>query len=404
MDKQDGSLRIGVVTPFYAPSFAAGGVTRVAYDTSTELAARGHDVVVFTSDVLHGNREDTENRINRTSVPEEVDGCEVFYFRHAFPRVRQATRLLITPEMFRTMPEVIPELDVLHVHDFRTPMALYAAHVAYRADVPYLVSPHGALPTTSGRSALKKIFDLTAGNRLLRHATSYVVLTEQEAVQIQRTGAPASRCTIIPNGVRMPSLERGPAEEPTRNPIGPPDESFVVLYLGRLHPRKRIDLLVKALHHPDTPRSAHLVVAGSDDGARQNLEQLAASLDLEDRVHFLGRVSESEKETWYRTADVFALTSAGEGLPVSLLEAASYGLPLLLTRGTNFARAADADAAILVDGEPASIADAINQLTERGEFTQEMGVNARRLVSREYSLRAQVSAIEDLYYSIASRR
>lgn len=143
-------------------------------------------------------------------------------------------------------------------------------------------------------------------------------VSESTRLDLVSRGIPAAAITVIHNGVDITALTPDPA---ARAPI----PRFA--YLGRLKRYKQVDLIVQAfarLAHP----SATLDIAGAGDD-RLRLEQLARSLDLGDRVRFLGFVSEAGKLALLRAAWALIFTSSKEGWGITNLEAAACGTPVI---------------------------------------------------------------------------
>ena len=146
----------------------------------------------------------------------------------------------------------------------------------------------------------------------------FQAVSESTRLDLVSRGIPAAAVTVIHNGVDVAALT--------------PDPSVRALvprfaYLGRLKRYKQVDLIVQAfarLSHP----SATLDIAGTGDD-RPRLEQLARSLDLGDRVRFLGFVSETGKLALLRRAWALVFTSPKEGWGITNLEAAACGTPVI---------------------------------------------------------------------------
>jgi glycosyltransferase involved in cell wall biosynthesis len=149
-------------------------------------------------------------------------------------------------------------------------------------------------------------------------AVPFEAVSESTRLDLVSRGIPASAITVIHNGVDVGALTPDPA---ARSPM----PRFA--YLGRLKRYKQVDLIVQAfarLAHP----AATLDIAGTGDD-RARLEQLARSLDLGDRVRFLGFVTEQEKLALLRAAWAMVFTSSKEGWGITNLEAAACGTPVI---------------------------------------------------------------------------
>jgi poly(glycerol-phosphate) alpha-glucosyltransferase len=259
------------------------------------------------------------------------------------------------PALRRALVELDP--DVAHVHGlWMHPSADVAAWS--RGAKPYLVSPHGMLdPWALANSVLKKrIARLLYEDRHLRGAACLHALSLAEAESIRAFGLESPVC-IIPNGIEMPL----PVNEPPPAPW-PSIESGtrVLLFLGRVHPKKNVHSLLEAFARARADRGLadwRVAIAGWDQaGHGAELVRLADSLSLERNVAFLGPLHGASKDAALRNAAAFVLPSLSEGLPMGVLEAWSYGLPVAMTAACNLPEGFAAGAAREVAADPGQLA------------------------------------------------
>ena len=193
-----------------------------------------------------------------------------------------------------------------------------------------------------------------------------------------------SNVEVLGNGVSIPD-EQAPCSDRT------------VLYLGRLAPKKGLEYLVRAAAELDDP--CELVVVG-DGEQRDGLEALAERLDVS--VTFEGFVDPDAVGDYYRSADVFVLPSIeGEGIPNAMLEAMAWGLPVVGTDSGGVGETLrDGETGYLVPMRDSSaLADAVQTLLDDGERRREMGQAARRYASEHHSWDSLVGSLEDIYES-----
>lgn len=205
-------------------------------------------------------------------------------------------------------------------------------------------------------------------------------LTAKEADQIRAQGIRAP-VVVAPNGIRLEFFDKVDGSSTNRN-------RRRILFLGRLHPKKGIDLLIQAwsrlrASNPDW----ELVVAGPDEGGYlESLKATVRRLHLEESVTFPGTITGTEKVRLLKSADLFALTSHSEGFSVAILEAMACGLPILFTTPCNFPELATEGGGFQCEPEPESVrrglAEALGAVKNEG---QERGACARRLVEHGYT-------------------
>lgn len=301
------------------------------------------------------------------------------------------------PRAFGYAPELAGALerskaDILHIHG----LWMYPSVAAMRwsnKGKPYIVSPHGMLDPWALRNSKwkKRISAIVYENRHLRGATCLHALNLAEARAIRRFGIGNPIC-VIPNGIELP----------TRTEPRPHGEARTLFYLGRLHPKKGLLHLLEAwfLIRKEAENSGwRLVIAGWDQvGHLAELQQLTVRLHLESSVSFEGPFFGNAKAGRFNTVSAFILPSLSEGLPMTILEAWSWGLPVLMTPECNLPEGADAGAAIMMTPEVESIADAMRQLFSMSDGERErMGMNGLSLVSEKFTLPRIAKQMADVY-------
>lgn len=205
-------------------------------------------------------------------------------------------------------------------------------------------------------------------------------LTNQEADQIRRQGIKAP-IVVAPNGIRL---------KPFDNVVPPlqTKERRRILFLGRLHPRKGIPLLLQAWAQlREKHKDWEVVIAGPDEeGHLGELKAIVARLGLKESVSFPGAVTGSEKVLLIKSADLFALTSYSEGFPVAVLEAMACRVPVLLTDSCNFPELAAHGGGWESAAEPPRVlANLGAALTASDEERAQRGEIGRKLVEKRYT-------------------
>jgi poly(glycerol-phosphate) alpha-glucosyltransferase len=235
----------------------------------------------------------------------------------------------------------------------------------------------------------KKIVGFLYENKHLRQAACIhaLCMSEYEAVRAFGLKNPVA---VIPNGVDLPELEEKHPEVDWFQNIK--DGKKVLLFLGRLHPKKG---LVNLLHGwakaeklaPGKTKPWQLVIAGWEQGGhRAELERLAADLGVEHDVHCIGPQFDEQKQATLARADAFVLPSLSEGLPMAVLEAWSYGLPVVMTRQCNLPEGFACGAALETEPEPDRIAESLLDLFSMSDTERTaMGRQGRELVKENYS-------------------
>ena len=283
--------------------------------------------VTLVSTFAHDFRDDAVQRLRKTSVIVELIG----------PTSRPlAWHGQIKPVLRR----LIADADVVHVHGLWEEIQHRAAIESYRARVPYIVTPHGMLsPWSLAHRGLKKriYLALRARHDLNRAAALHFTdEVERDLVASLKLAAPAIVERLIVDLAEFDSL---PPRGEFRRPYPHLENRRVVLFLGRLHRVKGLELLIPAMAQVK-PADAVLVLAGPDsgDGYRAHLEDLARKSGVADRVIFAGMLYGRDRVAAFVDADLFVLPSYQENFGVVVIESLAAGTPVVVSDQVNIHR------------------------------------------------------------------
>ncbi len=301
-------------------------------------------------------------------------------------------------DLRRRFDELVRGSAGVHIHGLWETSTAVAVRAAHRAGLPYVLSAHGMLePWALRNKRLKKqIYAALIERGNVARARCLHALTEAEAEDYRRFGA-KQPVAVIPNGVHLPVgigpelfLGRFPSLQGKR----------IVLFLGRIHFKKGIDLLVDAWadvwrQHPD----AHLVLAGPDfENTRQAIEARVAGRGLGSAVSFTGMLTGQAKWSALAAAEAFVLPSYSEGLSVSTLEAMGMGLPVIVTTHCHLPEVAKANAGWEIPSEVPALTSVLRLLLGNGPArNREIGANGRRLVEDRFGWAAIGRQMTDVY-------
>ena len=355
------------VLPVVAPRH--GGPSAAIFPMCRALRSCGVDATIATTDLDGEGRLDVD--VERV---QPYDGVPTIFF--------SATRragLTQTAPLAAWIDRHVGRFDVVHVHEVFAHSSVAAARAAACHATPYIVQPHGTLdPWCLARKRLRKrMFLALAGSSMLRAAAAVQYTTDEE----QRRAAawpPARRAaTVVPLGV--------------------PDESFgdprpdvsapYVLALCRLHPKKGLELLIRAFaalgDAAETSRW-RLVIAGDGDARYvARLRQYAAQSGASARISFPGWVDGRRRHELHRAASLHALPSYQENFGLSIVEAMAAGVPVLAAPGVNLARDIEAaGAGWIADYDVEAVRDALRRAMTDAEERTRRAAAARRLAER----------------------
>ncbi len=307
-----------------------------------------------------------------------------------------------SPALHSQAPQLVREADVLHGHGFYVGTNFIFGREARRQGKPLVYHAHGIFePYILGRSRWKKrLVRWLFEDANFRRARLWRALTSKEADQIRSCGFTAP-IAVIPNGLDPGEFPKPlDLDAPIATPLikSLPKTVLRLLFLGRIHPKKGLDLLVPAWAKLSAlTRDWQLVIAGPDERSYlAQVRELARSLGLQGQVVFTGPVTGQSKIRLLHTSDLFVLPSYSEGFPMSVLEAMACELPVIATRACNFPDIAGTEAGWECDPAVDSVAEALqNALQASALERRRRGQIGRRLIERAYTWPAIVRNLQE---------
>jgi glycosyltransferase involved in cell wall biosynthesis len=295
-------------------------------------------------------------------------------------------------------------LDLLHVHGLWMYYSVASLRWTRATGRACIISPHGMLdPWALRHSGWKKQLALRAYERKhLQTAACLHALCGAEAEAMRAIGLRNAIC-IIPNGLETLNPAAGGAPV-WRDQI--PGTAKVLLYLGRLHPKKGLVNLLHAwqLFSKETGHDWHLAIAGWDQAGHEGeLRRMVRQWSM-DRVHFLGPLFGAEKRAAFAAANAFILPSVSEGLPMVVLEAWSHGVPVVMTPACNLPEGFAAEAALEIGTESEEIRAGLDLLARMSdEQRRAMGHNGWRLCRDRFSQSSNSELMRMVYRWLLKR-
>jgi glycosyltransferase involved in cell wall biosynthesis len=208
------------------------------------------------------------------------------------------------------------------------------------------------------------------------------------------------RGVVVPNMVDLQEFAERPPRDVARHGLGLAPQAAIIAYLGRLHDRKGIDLLIQGFRMlADEDKDARLVIAGPDDGAEAKLRALVSALELQTQVLFMGYLDMRQKKDLLVASDITALVShPGDNFGQSAAESLAMGTPVLLSENVCIAEDLAKDgAAVAVPTDGDAIGRTLIRLMLDKELLRRMGDQGAESVRRRYSPEVVTRQMLDVY-------
>lgn len=370
-------MRILHVATVITPDGAYGGPIRVAINQLAELQSRGHTVALAAGH--HGFTG---------APPRSMGGVQL----HLFP-VRRALPLdsftgLASASLRKWLGRQAGRVDVAHVHLTRDLITMPAAQILRSNCIPFVAQTHGMIDESA--NLLARPFDRLWTRRTLRDARVVFYLTDSERDSLKVVARRGLRLRHLVNGV------------PVAAPVANREPQVEVLFLARLHSRKRPELFVQAAL---ALAAAHPLVrfslVGPDEGMGPVVIDLITKSGLSEQVSWQGPMSPDRTLERLAAASIYVLPSVNEPFPMSVLEALSLGKPVVVTNTCGLAAPiAESGAGLVVDDSLESLTVAIDNLLVDAMARNRAGENARKLAHDHFSMHAVGDQLELSYAAV----
>lgn len=359
-----------------------GGTAERTFQMSHFLAKEGIECTVLTIDTGLDSARISALR------PAKVVAMPLFWKRFFVPQLA-----------WKTIRRLVSEADVIHLMGHWSVLNALVYIAARRAGKPYVVCPAGALPIFGRSKFLKHFYNFLLGKALIRNASAWIAVTPGEFPHFAKYGIPASRVTVIANGVSEEDFPIVDIEK-FRRARHLPDKPLI-LFMGRLNLIKGPDLLLQAFASiKNKVGDYHLVFAGPDEGMQADLLEFAREHDIVERVHFLGFVGGADKVASYRMATLLVVPSRQEAMSIVALEAGICGTPVLLTDQCGFSEVKLVHPDLEIPATAAGIADGIARLIDEPGLLDYLAPSFQDFVAKRYTWNSIVMEYLRLYKTI----
>lgn len=312
-----------------------------------------------------------------------------------YPKWKVPSALGVSPLMRRALHAAAKDIHIIHTHNLWMMPNMYPLSAAKRHGRKLVVTPRGTLTPWSMRYRWwkKRPIWWAYQRKVVAEADLLHVTSEDERDDVRSLGIGAP-IAVLPNGVEVPPI----APKPER-------QRKTVLFLGRIHPKKGLDIL---LHSWRLVQSVHedwdLKIVGPDNlGYKVEMQELARSLALQN-CYFFDAVYGADKIRTYQAADLFVLPTHSENFGIAVAEALANGVPAVVTRGAPWKALVEQDAGWWPEANVSELASALGvAMSSSDDRLQRMGANARAWVAQSLSWSAIARKMRETYEWLLSK-
>ncbi|MDR0901080.1 MAG: glycosyltransferase [Methanobrevibacter sp.] len=470
-----------IVSSFY-PCLSAGGVVNASYQIAKKQVEKGHNVSVFTTDSCKNrlrfndseNNSENNNENNNEIYSKifnvkgrhsnekysngrynvNIDGINVHYFRNISNKLKNSF-LIDTPIFIPyKLKKEIKNFDIIHIHEHRHSLAIVAHHYAKKYKIPYIIQSHGSVLPFFQKESIKKIFDKLWGFNILHDASKAFALTEVEKKQYLKMGIDEEKIAIVPLGVNLKEYSNLPNKGNFRKKYNISPNSKIILFIGRIHKIKGLDLLINSFKlllegqsiddysdkdnttnntnnnsnsnnnisngntnintntntnninngnndkNKEDNETIKLVIVGPDDGFLANIQDIINKLDLHKNIIITGPLFKSDKIEALVDCDIFVMPSQYESFTTSGLEAMACYKPLILTENNHIHNWVDNNIGFSSKYEIFDLFNKLKKLLNDTELMKIFGNNGRKLIEEKYNWDKIEEEINSIYKNI----
>ncbi|MCX5686495.1 MAG: glycosyltransferase [Candidatus Omnitrophica bacterium] len=390
-------MKILHVSPSYLPAYTFGGSVKAVHELCRGLAGNDMDVSVYTTDIGL-----EENKI-QLCAPQNIDGVKVTYFPISFPRSycysRQFTEAVI---------KNIKRFDIVHIHSVYRYTTFITARLCKKYGKPYLLNPFGALDQSmiKLKSSIKKAIYISIVEKSnIKNAKAVHVASEYEREALLSMGFD-NPTVIIPPSLSLEDYLNDHGSVSLREKYPDLLNKKIILFLGRIHPKKGLDTLAEAFKKIcDKRNDVYLVIAGTGEESYVNLvKSNFKKPGIGNRVIFTGMLLGRDKSFAFYTSDLFILPSYGENFGIAALEAMACGLPVIVTNKVGlFPDIKEYGSGIVTTCNAGQVAEAILKLLDNEALRKTMGQSGRKLVEDRFTNDRIADKVVNIYREVLKK-
>jgi glycosyltransferase involved in cell wall biosynthesis len=339
----------------------------------------GHDVLVLTTDACGSGRLDVPLNVATT-----YEGVPVVYFQR-----RLLKPYFYVPDLVAALRRMAQDCDICLIKGHWTYINVAVSSLLASLNVPFCMYPEGTLDpwAMQYRGVKKTLYWYLVEKYNYRRASGFIAASANEERQLREHGL-TQPTVIIPNAVSRSEFS-APRSGNAERYFPALAKRKVLLFMSRLHPKKGLDLLLRAFPQVrDAVPDALLVVVGSGDPAYESyIHGLVGELNIQSHVLFVGTLTGEKVISLIHYAHVFVLPSHSEGMPMAVQNALACGVPVIISRFCNMPEVKRYGAGIELEdvNDRDELASAMIGVLHEDASRTSMGLSAVHLVDDLYS-------------------
>ncbi len=381
------------------------GDSNQLFTITKNLISLGHEVTIVTTDanVWKGDMEKSkqyskirgilnnsiEKSIKINNVPVIPLHCTIHEFGMYCPNAKAFAK------------KIVKDFDVVHIFNWYHHLGMTFAQVSYEEDVPFIISFYATLQEKGRqyKKFQKTIADSIYTKKLISKASALHSIGELETQDYIKWGANPEKIFRVDNVISLHDYKTTNQTNIFERLKIQKEEGYIV-FISRIHPKKGVDLLLKAFEKLlNSGLKTILVIAGTGSEEYQNeIKTLTENLGISNFVKFAGFVTNDEKLELLKHAKLYALTSHSDVHPTAIQDALAMGKPVLITKACDYPEVEEYNAGMIVDSNIDSIFDGLEKMLN-GSNLEQLSNNASKLIQERFLVENLIKKYEDMYIS-----
>lgn len=395
-------LNVTHIVPYFVPAWAYGGIPRLAFELAREQARMGHRVNVITTDVFD---EKSRHPEAGCTISMEGGALKARYLRNVSNRHAYDHQMFMPIGMKKALDEMAVDADIIHIHGHRHILEVKAEKFARDLGIPYVVTANGTAPRIERKRGIKFLVDVVSMDKILRRAAAVIAVSRAEVEQYLDRGVSKDKIHIIPNGLDADSFKNLPAKGTFRKEWVL-DEAPIILYVGKITPRKGLIHLARAAARIIEKRKINFVIAGNDMGFLAEVKKEAGNLGIAARTTYTGLVRGNMKRAAYIDASVTVYPSEFEIFGLVPFESILCGTPVVVSDDSGCGEIiGEAKIGIVTPyGNAALLAEAIESAIDSPQESRQQIEIGKKFIRENFAWPKIAAQTIELYSSVLSRR
>ena len=375
------------------------------------LKKRGHEITIATTDgdgyFYDKKRSDLYQPIRKKLLDGrgkeiEIDGMTVFPIHCISSKLG-----MYCPSAGKEAKKIINKFDMVYIINWYYHLGMVFSKIAHECKIPFIVGPMASLQDKahSIKNKQKWIADKMYTKEMLKNADGFHCVGNQEKESLLKLGVNLDKINIIDNGIVLKNYQ---IKKQTRilekNGIKL-NENPYLLNIGRIDPKKGIELLLLVFSQLNKKyRNLMLVIVGTGpEEYVKKMKEMVKKLGVQESVKFTGYVTEEEKIELLNSAKLFVVTSHSDVHTTTAIEAMAVGIPVVITKASDFPEIDSYEAGITVESSQESVYNAIEELLDNEEKIKRFSKNAKKLVNDRFLLENQIEKYEKMFMVVSGK-